>query len=109
MRNKLFLPIAALCCCLALVAGACSKDDDAAEGKRAEATTTTAAEESTTTTEAEAEAGDDTLVDVIVADDELSEFAGWITLAGLDETLSAAPTRSSPRPTRRSTPSRRRP
>ena len=90
MRNKLFLPIAALCCALALVAGACSKDDEAAQDKKAEGTTTTAKEESTTTTSTTAPADEEsnTVVDVIVADNDLSQVAGLITEAGLDEALS---------------------
>ncbi|UDY36749.1 fasciclin domain-containing protein [Dermatobacter hominis] len=89
MRNKPFLTVAALCCALALFAGACSKSDEAAEDKRAEGTTTTAKEQSsTTTTSAPADAEDNTVVDVIVADDDLSQVAGLITEAGLEEALS---------------------
>lgn len=85
MRTKLFLPAVALCCALALTAGACSSDNEAAKGKESEATTTTAKEETTTTT---TEAPTDTLVDVLVADDDLSQLAGLITEAGLDGALS---------------------
>lgn len=85
MRNKLILPVAALCCAFALVAGACSKDNEAAKGKTDEATTTTSttAAPSTTTTEAPT----DSVVDVIVADNDLSQFSGLLTQAGLDTTL----------------------
>ncbi len=89
MRKKPFLTVAALCCALALFAGACSKDDEAAEKKKAEATTTTAKEDATTTTTAApAEDADNTVVDVIVADNDLSQLAGLITEAGLDGALS---------------------
>ena len=89
MRNKPFLTVAALCCALALFAGACSKSDEAAEEKRDEGTTTTAKEAATsTTTSAPADEEDNTVVDVMVADDDLSQVAGLITEAGLEETLS---------------------
>lgn len=84
MRNKLILPVAALCCAFALVAGACSKDNEAAKGKTDEATTTTTTKETTTTTTA---APTDSVVDVIVADNDLSQFSGLLTQAGLDTKL----------------------
>ncbi len=84
MRNKLILPVVALCCTLPLVAGACSKDNEAAKGKSTEATTTTTSKATTTTT---TEAPTDSVVDVIVADNDLSQFSGLLTMAGLDTTL----------------------
>lgn len=84
MRNKLILPVAALCCAVALVAGACSKDNEAAKGKATEGTTTTTSKETTTTT---TEPPTDSLVDAMVADNTLSQFSGLLTQAGLDKSL----------------------
>lgn len=86
MSMKLSAPVAALVCAVALLAGACSKNTEATKDKNAEATTTSttaAAAEATTTTVAPT----DTLMAVLTADNDLSEFAGIVTTAGLDKTL----------------------
>lgn len=86
MSKKLSAPVLAVLCAVALLTGACSKTTEATGDKNAEATTTTAAEQATTTSTVAPTA---TLVEVITADNELSQFAGLITMAGLDATLGA--------------------
>lgn len=84
MSKKLSAPVVALLCAVALLSGACSKNTEATKEKKAESTTTTTSEKTTTTTTAPPT---DTLMDVITGDNQLSEFAGIVTMAGLDKTL----------------------
>lgn len=86
MSMKLSAPVAALLCAVALLAGACSKTTDATKDKHAEASTTTTSQKATTTTTA---APTETLMALLTADNQLSEFAGLVTMSGLDATLGA--------------------
>ncbi len=84
MSKKLSAPVVAVLFAVALLAGACSKTTEATGDKNAEATTTVAAQQETTTTTVAPTA---TLVDVLTADNDLSQFAGLVTMAGLQTTL----------------------
>ncbi|MBS1837347.1 MAG: fasciclin domain-containing protein [Actinobacteria bacterium] len=86
MSKKLSVPVTALVCAVALLAGACSKSTEATKDKNAESSTTTTSQKATTTTTA---APTDTLMALLTADNQLSEFAGLAVTSGLDATLGA--------------------
>lgn len=84
MRKKSFATLVAVLFTVVLAGAACTSTD-ASKDKDAEATTTMAPpdEETTTTTTPPTE----TLTDVLTASADLSQFAGLVTMAGLNTNL----------------------
>lgn len=84
MRKKSFVPLVAALFAVVLAGAGCTSTD-ASKDKDAEATTTMAApaQETTSTTTPPTE----TITDVLAATDDLSQFSGLVTMAGLDTTL----------------------
>ena len=82
MRSKFLATSVALLLGLGLVASACSSDSESGEGS----TTTAAAEETTTAPTTAKSAG--TIVDIAAGNPDFSTLVGFVTAAGLAETLS---------------------